>query len=687
LITAVGIETTPVIDLKGVGPALANKLTRLGVLTLQDILFHLPFRYEDRTRITSIGSVRPGETVVIEGEVVSCNIAFGRRRSLLAYLQDSTGRIALRFFHFSKAQQNNLTNAGTIRCFGEARRGSAGLEIYHPEYEKLSAPLASTLTPVYPVTEGVSQARYRALIEQCLERLDSEPLADLLKRTTAQLNINDALRFIHHPPADANLEALMAGTHPAQQQLAFEELVAHHSSLRFIKAQVHSQRAPLLASPGEIFASLTDNLGFSLTNAQRRVLHEITEDLTSESPMLRLLQGDVGSGKTVVAALAAAHACENHLQTAIMAPTEVLAEQHFINFSQWLAPLGIQTSWLTGKLKGKKRDTELGHIVSGSSQVIIGTHALFQKDVEFAHLGLIIIDEQHRFGVQQRLALREKGNQHSLTPHQLVMTATPIPRTLTMSMYADMDASIIDELPPGRTPVTTSVLPENRRSDVIERVRTMCASGTQAYWVCTLIEESEVLESQAAEVTLQELSQALPDLRIGLIHGRMSYPDKAAVMQQFKDGNIDLLVATTVIEVGVDVANATLMVIENSERLGLAQLHQLRGRVGRGAATSYCLLLYHPPLGELSKQRLAVMRASNDGFYIAEQDLLIRGPGELLGSRQSGSLAFRIADIVRDSDMLDSVKAMTEQLFTDQPDTINDIIQRWTNLPDQLSQV
>ena len=674
----------PVSKLKGVGPAIATKLARLGINNLQDVLFHLPLRYEDRTKVSPIGGVQVGQTVVLQGDIIACDMAYGRRRSLLAYLQDGTGKLALRFFHFSKAQQRNLESAGSIRVFGEIRRGASGLEIYHPEYEKLSksTPLPQTLTPVYPTTEGMSQARFRALVDQVLDMLAKDPLPDLVNLETS---INDALQLIHSPPADADISALMAGTHPAQSQLAFEELLAHHASLRFLRDQINSQSAVPLAPPGSVCAELIESLGFKLTTSQQRVLLEISSDLALNSPMLRLLQGDVGSGKTVVAAVAAAHAFENNLQTAIMAPTEVLAEQHFANFEQWLTPLGIQTAWLSGKVKGKARSEELGMIASGNARVIIGTHALFQKDVQFKDLGLIIIDEQHRFGVHQRLALRQKST--TTIPHQLVMTATPIPRTLTMSMYADMDASTIDELPPGRMPITTSVLRENRRPEVVERIRSLCAKGAQAYWVCTLIEESEVLESQAAEAAAKELTAALPELKVGLIHGRMNHREKTSVMDGFKQGSIDLLVATTVIEVGVDVPNATLMVIENSERLGLAQLHQLRGRVGRGVAESHCLLLYHPPLGELSKQRLSVMRHSSDGFFIAEEDLKIRGPGELLGSKQSGSLQFKIADLLRDSHLLGAVKTSSDKLFEKDPAKIDLLIRRWTSIPDQLSQV
>ncbi len=678
------LTTKPVSTLKGIGPALAAKLERLGITTLQDLLFHLPLRYEDRTRVTAIGAAQIGQTVVLEGGIIACDVAYGRRRSLLAYLQDGTGKIALRFFHFSKAQQSNLTAANSIRCFGEVRKGASGLEIYHPEYEKVSNPLEKTLTPVYPATEGLSQSRYRVLVTQVLAMLAEDPLAELLDRENS-IGINAALKMIHQPPANADVLALMSGTHPAQAQLAFEELLAHHASLRYIRAQVDTHTAFCFTPPSSLCAELITNLGFELTGAQQHVLKDISADLAKASPMLRLLQGDVGSGKTVVAAVAAVQAAENNLQAAIMAPTEVLAEQHFVNFSHWLTPLGLTVAWLSGKVKGKARDHELEKIQNGEANIIVGTHALFQNDVIFHDLGLIVIDEQHRFGVHQRLALREKGGGN--TPHQLIMTATPIPRTLTMSMYADMDASIIDELPPGRTPVTTSVLPDSRRSEVIERIRSLCGHGAQAYWVCTLIEESEVLESQAAEVTLKDLTEALPELRVALIHGRMNYPQKAETMKKFKTGYVDLLVATTVIEVGVDVPNATLMIIENSERLGLSQLHQLRGRVGRGSGESHCLLLYHPPLGEMSKQRLAVMRHSNDGFFIAEEDLKIRGPGELLGSKQSGALQFKIADLIRDAHMLSEVKTTSDALFQSEPEKVDKIIRRWTLIPDQLSQV
>ncbi|MFP6807870.1 MAG: ATP-dependent DNA helicase RecG [Pseudomonadales bacterium] len=682
------LDHSPVDSLKGVGPALAEKLSKIGVTSLQDVLFHLPFRYEDRTRITEIAAVKPGDVVVLEGDIISADVAFGRRRSLLATLEDRTGRISLRFFHFTRAQQNSLSQHPRVRCFGQIRRGSAGLEIYHPEYNTaISSDLPDRLTPVYPATEGISQLRYRKIVAQVFALMNKgELLADLLKSVHPQGSINDALELVHQPPPNVNLEALLSGTHPAQQELAFEELLAHQNSLRLARAEANLLSAPQFTPPGKQYDRLLTSLGFTLTGAQVRVAREIAEDLGNSSPSLRLIQGDVGSGKTIIATLSAVQAQENGYQCALMAPTEILAEQHFINLTNWLEPLGISIAWLTGKIKGKKRIEVLANISNGDASIIVGTHALFQEDVKFNKLGLVIIDEQHRFGVHQRLALREKGNTDMLVPHQLVMTATPIPRTLTMSMYADMDCSTIDELPPGRIPVTTVVLPDTRREEVILRVKAACATGTQAYWVCTLIEESDVIECQAAEVTAAELADQLTELRIGLIHGRMSSNEKAATMKLFKENKLDLLVATTVIEVGVDVPNASLMVIENSERLGLAQLHQLRGRIGRGSTKSHCLLMYKAPLGETSRQRLNVMREISDGFQIAEEDLKIRGPGELFGTKQSGSVDFRIADLVRDHHMIAEVAKLSRQLVMNEPATARAIIKRWIRSPETYSQ-
>ena len=682
------LATIPVGTLKGVGAALEKKLARLGIATLQDLLFHLPFRYEDRTRVIPISAVRPGDTCVLEGQVVACDVAWGRRRSLLAYLQDNTGRIGLRFYHFSKAQQSNLNTAGRIRCFGEVRNGASGPEIYHPEYTHVSSgePLEASLTPVYPATEGISQLRVRAMTEQALDHLDRQPLEELLTGDWP-LPLNDAVRYLHRPPPDADTNRLLAGTHPAQARLAFEELTAHQVSLRMVRAQVRKLTAPELAAPGKQYEEARSAFGFRLTDAQAKVSAEVAADMMQPSPSLRLVQGDVGSGKTVIAALAATHSHENNLQTALMAPTELLAEQHFITLSNWLNPLGIKTTWLSSRVTGKKRRQTLAGIATGDTSVVIGTHALFQKDVHFRFLGLVMVDEQHRFGVHQRLALREKGTDGNFSPHQLVLTATPIPRTLSMSMYADMDISVIDELPPGRSPVTTRVMSDEKRDAIISRVADACAEGRQAYWVCTLIEESEALQCQAAEVTAEELKTKLPGVRVGLVHGRMTPSAKTDVMNAFKQAKLDLLVATTVIEVGVDVPNASLMIIENSERLGLAQLHQLRGRIGRGSAASDCLLLYKKPLGSASRERLEVMRRSNDGFHIAERDLEIRGPGELLGARQSGELQFRIADLMRDQAMLQQVKDTARAMLEQSPDRADRLVRRWIKDPERVGQV
>ena len=673
--------------LKGVGPVLVGKLEKLGINTVQDVLFHLPFRYEDRTRVTPIGAARPGESYVFEGKVVACDVAYGRRRSLLAYLQDHTGKIGLRFYHFSKAQHHNLKNAKSIRCFGEVRVGASGREIYHPEYTKLAAdtPLEKTLTPVYPATEGISQLRYRALAKQALGLLATNKLTEVLD-TDGGPRINEALRLLHSPPPDADTSLLAEGMHPAQQRLAFEELVAHQVSLRIVRDEIQKLQAAKMQPPDKSYQALLSSFGFPLTGAQKKVAAEVAADFTKNQPSWRLIQGDVGSGKTVIAALAAAHAHENGLQTALMAPTELLVEQHFINVSGWLNPLGIKTAFLSRRVTGKNRDEELARIHMGDAAVVIGTHALFQKDVEFKNLGLVIVDEQHRFGVHQRLALREKGTAGNRCPHQLVTTATPIPRTLSMSMYADMDVSVIDELPPGRTPVITTVIPDEKREAVVSRVADVCHKGRQAYWVCTLIEESEALQCQAAEVTANDLASLLPYVRIGLVHGRMTPASKITVMNDFKAAKIDLLVATTVIEVGVDVPNASLMIIENSERLGLAQLHQLRGRIGRGNIESHCVLMYKKPLGNLSRQRLDVIRKSNDGFFIAEKDLAIRGPGELLGVRQSGTLQFKIADLLRNRAMLPAVRKTSLQLMAQHRTDANLIVRRWIRDPEQVGQ-
>jgi len=681
------LASVDITALKGVGAQLASKLSRLSITSVQDLLFHLPLRYMDRTRVTPIAAIQPLSNVVVEAEVKASSVVFGRRRSLMCRVQDGTGTLTLRFFHFSAAPEKNLAQGARIRCFGEARRGASGLEIYHPEYEFLDdakdLALDARLTPVYPVCEGITQLRLRGLTEQALELVKNYSIEELLPQGYRSQGIGEpvslqqALVYLHRPPANAPIDLLLDGEHPFQQRLAFEELLAHHLSMLKLRELWRATPSLPLPVPKLLIDKFMHRLNFGLTAAQQRVAQEIAADLSQPMPMLRLVQGDVGSGKTVVAALAALQAVGNGRQVAIMAPTEILAEQHRVSFSDWFEPLGIQVGWLSGKLKVAERRHQAAAIASGEVQVVVGTHALFQQDVEFADLAFTIIDEQHRFGVHQRLALREKGDKNGVRSHQLIMTATPIPRTLAMSAYADLDISIIDELPPGRTPVATVAIAQERRLEVMERVRHACQQGRQAYWVCTLIEESEVLEAQAAEAVAESLQANLADLRIALIHGRMKSAEKEQVMQAFKAGEIHLLVATTVIEVGVDVGNASLMIIENPERLGLAQLHQLRGRVGRGRAESHCVLLYGSPLSEYSKERLKAMRETSDGFVIAEKDLQLRGPGEVLGTRQTGEMQFKLADLQRDGALLPEVKRLASQIVASCPHETDALILRW----------
>ena len=685
---------TPITILKGVGPAVAEKLAKVGLENLQDVLFHLPSRYQDRTRITPIGALRPGQDAVVAGVVMAANIVMGKRRSLLVRIQDGSGGLTLRFFHFSMAQKNALEKGVQVRCYGEVRPGATGLEIYHPEYRvhdgDAEQPLHTTLTAMYPTTEGLTPLRVRDLCVQALSFLNARSLPDWLPASMTneyQLGaLEQAIRYLHQPPPDADLEELAEGVHWAQQRLAFEEMLTHQLSIQRVRESLRQQRAPQLPAPQKLPQVFLNNLGFTPTGAQQRVGAEIAWDLSQDAPMLRLVQGDVGAGKTVVAALAALQALEAGYQVALMAPTEILAEQHFINFTKWLAPLNIEVAWLAGKLKGKARAKALEQIASGVPMVV-GTHALFQDEVQFHNLALAIIDEQHRFGVQQRLALRKKGVDGIYSPHQLIMTATPIPRTLAMSAYADLDTSVLDELPPGRTPVNTLVLSDTRRPEVIERVRAACLEGRQAYWVCTLIEESEELTCQAAQSTFEDLTLALAGQKVGLIHGRMKSAEKVAVMDSFKRGELQLLVATTVIEVGVDVPNASLMIIENPERLGLAQLHQLRGRVGRGSTASHCVLLYHAPLSQIGRERLAIMRETNDGFLIAEKDLELRGPGEMLGTRQTGLLQFKVADLMRDAPLLPAVRDAACQLLEHWPQHVSPLLERWLKHGQQYGQV
>lgn len=690
------LSTVPVTTLKGVGGALADKLAKIGIHSIQDILFHLPLRYQDRTRFTPIGALQLDGDAVIQGTVAASDVVMGRRRSLLCRVSDGTGSISLRFYHFTGAQKNNLKPGAEVRCFGEPRRGATGLEMYHPEYKVISPDqtmdVEETLTPVYPATEGLTQQRIRSLCEQALKLwANNESLQEWLPVEIRQQyhlsSLDDAVKFLHSPPPSASLTLLGEGRHPAQRRLAFEELLAHNLSLQKVRSSIRSIGGFSLPPQHKLTLKMREQLAFSLTRAQEKVMAELSQDMTRSEPMLRLVQGDVGSGKTVVAALAALQSVENGYQAAVMAPTEILAEQHQINFQNWLKPLGVSMAFLSGKTKGKKRQEVLRQIASGEAMVVVGTHALFQEEVEFHKLGLAVIDEQHRFGVHQRMALRKKGEKNGGLPDQLIMTATPIPRTLAMSAYADLDVSIIDELPPGRTPVNTVVIGDDRREKVMSRLKSACLEGRQAYWVCTLIEESDALQCQAAEVTAEQLKEALPELSIGLVHGRMKPSEKADVMAAFKEGHLHLLVATTVIEVGVDVPNASLMIIENPERLGLAQLHQLRGRVGRGSVASHCLLMYHAPLSQQSRERLQVMRDSSDGFVIAEKDLELRGPGEVLGTRQTGLAQFRVADLERDGDLLEDVRKAAQTVLVSYPEISEPLVSRWLGAGEQYANV
>ncbi len=678
------LADTPVTTLKGVGAKVAEKLKKLNLVTLQDVIFHLPARYEDRTRIYPIADLHAYLHVSIQGEIMSADIQYGRRRMLLVKVSDGTASITLRFFHFSAAQTKSLAIGTTIRAFGEVRTGKSQLEMMHPEYklidENEDAALEDSLTPVYPTTEGVKQLTLRNLTEQALKQLDKGALVELLPKGLYenQVSLTEALHLVHRPPPDVIIEDLDEGRHPAQKRLVIEELLAHHLSMLKVRSQ--SKADPGIAIPIDeaLKQKFLSTLPFQPTGAQSRVVEEIEQNLQESQPMMRLVQGDVGSGKTLVAALSALSTISAGYQVALMAPTELLAEQHANNFSDWLTTLGIRVGWLAGKLKGKARTETLEKLATGDIDILVGTHAIFQEQVDYKNLALVIVDEQHRFGVHQRLALRKKGEVLGKYPHQLIMTATPIPRTLAMTAYADLDTSIIDELPPGRTPVTTVVLPDTRRGDVIERVRQAAIDNKrQTYWVCTLIDESEVLQCQAAEDAAIALRTALPELKVGLVHGRLKSAEKQAIMDEFKQGELDLLVATTVIEVGVDVPNASLMIIENPERLGLAQLHQLRGRVGRGSVESHCVLMYSSPLSKTASKRLGVLRESHDGFYIAEKDLEIRGPGELLGTKQTGIADLKIADLIRDAALIPDVKNMADYVWREYPSNSQALINRW----------
>lgn len=670
---------TSVQQLQGVGGAAAALLEKLNILTTDDLLFHLPRDYEDRSTVIPMNQLVVGRSYLLEGEVKSIDFPPGKRKSMAALIQDDYGKVTLRFYHIYKNLTDKLKAGHRLRIFGEVRVGARGLELYHPEIQLVTAHSAlpkTQLTAIYPSTEGLTQPKLREYVKQALKQY-SDHLPELLpEQYTNGYALKQALHYIHEPPVDANMQQLAQGSHPAQQRLIFEELVAHQVSLLTRRAYIRQIASPSFSPSKTLAKALLAGLPFEMTAAQKRVSKEIITDLKQIKPMLRLVQGDVGAGKTLVAAIAACHALEAEWQVALMAPTEILAEQHYLNFKRWFEPLGIQVAWLSGKQKGKARAQAEEQIQTGHAQLVVGTHALFQENIEFAKLGLVIIDEQHRFGVDQRLALRNKGTDQ-LTPHQLVMTATPIPRTLAMSAYGDLDTSIIDELPPGRTPIQTVTIPLDRREQVLNRIASNCGEGKQAYWVCTLVEQSETLDAQAAEATYQEMKERFPELNVGLVHGKMKADEKQSVMQAFKDNQLQLLIATTVIEVGVDVPNASIMVIENAERLGLSQLHQLRGRVGRGATASFCALLYKTPLSQNGHERLSILRESNDGFVIAEKDLEIRGPGELLGTKQTGDMGFRVARLERDDHLLTQAHYVAEQVLKNYPKQADALLKRW----------
>ena len=696
-------------SLAGLSKGTLDKLARLNIASKLDLILHLPLRYDDETHLYPIKDAPAARDVLIEATVVETDIKYRPRRQLVCNLEDGSGNVTLRFFSFYGSQVKHLAPGARVRAFGEIRQGFFGAEMVHPRYRIVQpeSPVAEALTPVYPTTAGLGQDTLRKLIGRAMV---SEPLDDTLPEALIHQHhlpkFRDAVYFLHNPSPDVSQHDLQERTHPAWRRMKFDELLAQQLSMRVHQQRRRGTGAPALRVRGTLVRRLLEALPFELTAAQQRVVAQIREDLAKPHPMQRLLQGDVGSGKTIVAAIAALQCVENKFQVALMAPTEILAEQHYRKFSGWLTALGIEVAWLSGSTKKSVKKQILAKIDAGETPIIVGTHALFEDDVVFHKLGLAIIDEQHRFGVRQRLALRLKGTQScaggptaDAQPHQLMMSATPIPRTLAMSYYADLDVSVIDELPPGRTPVTTKLVSETRRDEVIARVRDACAAGSQAYWVCPLVEEIEseetpaeqkpksprkpgragleMLQLKAAMETYESLSVAFPDLRVGLAHGRLKSDEKSAVMGAFQRGDVQLLVATTVIEVGVDVPNASLMVIENAERMGLSQLHQLRGRVGRGAAQSACILLYHTPLSALARERLKIIFENTDGFEVARHDLRMRGPGELLGSRQSGVPLLRFADLSEDVDLLDAARDAAAFLLTENPQAARAHLQRW----------
>ncbi len=681
----------PLIKLSGVGDSLEKKFHALGIDTIQDLLFHFPLRYEDRTTSCAIGDVTVGKHTTIEGCIIKTEVILKRKQMLVCHIQDESGIAILRFMNFNAGIKASLIQGQWVRAYGEIKSGKNYPEIIHPQYKvnanrediALTDGSQERYTPIYSTTYGLTQNVIRKLIQSALLLLKRNPPIEILPNYLSNhyLPALDSLTIIHNPPIDTDINLLGTGEHRAIKRFIIEELLAYHLSMLLLKVDNQKHQAYAMCINQKFITPFLASLPFSPTNAQQRVVKDIYTDMAKPIPMMRLIQGDVGSGKTLVAALAALNAIENHQQVVLMAPTEILAEQHYNNFKQWFEPLGIKVDWLSGRLTAKNKKQRYESVQNGDITMLIGTHAVFVDKVEFASLGLVIIDEQHRFGVNQRLTLWEKGIKEGMHPHQLIMTATPIPRTLAMTVYADLDVSVIDELPPGRTPVTTVVIPNSRREEIIERVHQACLSARQVYWVCTLVEESEILDAQAAEMLVEELGERLPSLSIALIHGKMKSDDKQLVMQNFKAGNIQLLVATTVIEVGVDVPNASLMIIENAERLGLAQLHQLRGRVGRGSAVSYCVLMYQAPLSKVAQARMKVMRESNDGFVIAQKDLEIRGSGEILGTRQMGVANFKIVDLIRDQHLISEIQKISHSLQQNYPQVAQQLIACW--LPDR----
>ena len=672
-------------NLKGVGPKSTSSLNNLGIFTIPDAVMHLPFRYEDRSFVTPIGDTAYQVPVLIEGEIMKSTVVFRGRRMLFTEIYDGTGKLTMRMFNFAMAQHKALEEGKMIRCYGNITPGPNGKQMIHPQYQiferEQPIEIEDNLTPIYPTTSGLQQNKLKKIIETSIKFCEENNLLkeDPSKGSYSKFgNLLETLKFLHKPPVDTNITDLIEGKHPAQKVLIKEELIAHMLCAGILKNELEGRTGPLMAEESGNEGSFLDSLPFHLTEAQKRTWREIKIDLTGKNPMRRLLQGDVGSGKTLVGALSALHANSNGWQTALLCPTEILAEQHFNSFQTWFDHLGIKTELLTGSTKAKDKKQIVKELAKGEIDILIGTHAIFQSGVDFNRLGLTIIDEQHRFGVHQRFSMLEKGGKEQLSPHQLIMTATPIPRTLAMTVYGSLETSVIDELPPGRNPVQTSSRPDSLRDKVIKRVEEVCLTGKRAYWVCTLIEDSEELEAQSAEELFKEISQSLPKLKVGLVHGRLKKDEKDSVIEKFRKGDIQLLVCTTVIEVGVDVPDATLMIIENPERLGLSQLHQLRGRVGRKANTeSHCLLLYKEPLSGMAEERIKTMEMTNDGFQIAEKDLELRGAGDIYGIRQSGLMDLKIANPIRDSELLVEAQDEALELSRNETEFAETLVKRW----------